>query len=378
MPRARTAAAGPVGADQAHPELCGLPRRRRASRCSPSASSCCGSCPEGNLTVDGGGVRAEPHQPRRGVRPLRLVGDGPARGLRPRRRLAARRRGAAPAGSDHGCRTPSPRRRSSTTASTLPGQPRRAHRPRRHLRRDARPRAAHDRRGAPLRRQRLARAAHTARDHPHDGRGRAGGSGGARRRRAPRSGSARPTTVRSRRPRRSWRWRASGAARALETETVDLAALVGEAVDDVRTDAAARGIRLDTSLRAGVVTGDRTLLEQLAANLMHNAIVHNIDGGWVRVSCQRPTPGRRSWRWRTAARCCDPAVVGTLTEPFVRGAGRARSSGRPRRLGPRARDRRVDRAGARRHARGGRAARGRASGAGVAAPLTSRARPLRR
>ena len=129
-------------------------------------------------------VRAEPHQPRRGVRPLRLVGDGPAGGLRPRRRLAARRRGAAPTGSDHGCRTASPRR--SSRPPRLAARPsRRADRPRRHLRRDARSRAAHDRRGAPIRRQRLARAAHAARDHPHDGRGRSGRSGRARRRRRP-------------------------------------------------------------------------------------------------------------------------------------------------------------------------------------------------
>ena len=112
----------------------------------------------------------------------------------------------------------------------------------------------------------------------------------------------------------------------LPTETLDLAALAASAVDDVRTDAAARGIHLDASLVPAPVTGDRTLLEQLAANLMHNAITHNVDDGWVRVS-SRTDSGSAELVVANGGVVMDPAVVGTLTEPFVRGSGRARSTG---------------------------------------------------
>ena len=59
-----------------------------------------------------------------------------------------------------------------------------------------------------------------------------------------------------------------------------------------------RGIRIETSLAPTVVSGDRVLLAQLTANLVGNAVVHNIDGGWVKVVAvfAVPTGGRKQWR----------------------------------------------------------------------------------
>ena len=61
--------------------------------------------PEGTVRA-GGRPGAEPLQPRRGVRPLRVVGPGAAARLRPGRRLVARRCRAATPRSHHGRRTP--------------------------------------------------------------------------------------------------------------------------------------------------------------------------------------------------------------------------------------------------------------------------------
>jgi two-component system sensor histidine kinase VanS len=109
---------------------------------------------------------------------------------------------------------------------------------------------------------------------------------------------------------------------ALERAPVELALVVSDAVDDVRADAESRGIRIETSLAPTVVSGDRVLLAQLTANLVGNAVVHNIDGGWVKVSLSSPC--------RLVVENSGPVLTtdraATLTEPFVRGEGRARTT----------------------------------------------------
>lgn len=110
----------------------------------------------------------------------------------------------------------------------------------------------------------------------------------------------------------------------LEAGRVDLATIVVEAVEEERADATARGIRFSTALDPAEVTGDRTLLERLVANLVRNAVVHNVDGGWVRVAL---TAGPRvELVVENGGPALDPALVATLTEPFVRGAGRTRAA----------------------------------------------------
>jgi len=111
-----------------------------------------------------------------------------------------------------------------------------------------------------------------------------------------------------------------GRGHELETSPVDLAALAAEAVDAARTDASARGIRIDTALEPCTVTGDRVLLARLAENLVGNAITHNIDGGWVRIS----VTSRGVLAVENSGGVVAPEVAPTLVEPFVRGAGRTR------------------------------------------------------
>jgi hypothetical protein len=61
------------------------------------------------------------------------------------------------------------------------------------------------------------------------------------------------------------------------------------------------GLRVIRVLGRAPVVGDRALLERLVANLVENAVRHNLQGGWVEVGsgitgsahCRRPSPGRR-------------------------------------------------------------------------------------
>jgi signal transduction histidine kinase len=67
-------------------------------------------------------------------------------------------------------------------------------------------------------------------------------------------------------------------------EDLDLAVIAGDVVRAQEPGAAARRVRLDTSLQPAPLLGDRRLIERLASNLVDNAIRHNIDGGRVRVT----------------------------------------------------------------------------------------------
>lgn len=112
-----------------------------------------------------------------------------------------------------------------------------------------------------------------------------------------------------------------GRGSPIERTSVDLAALVSEVTDMESTEEAALGIRLHLSSSPATVAADRTLLERLVSNLVHNAVVHNSAGGsvWAEVRAER---GAAVLTLENTGPPIDPDVVGTLTEPFVRGGGR--------------------------------------------------------
>jgi len=73
----------------------------------------------------------------------------------------------------------------------------------------------------------------------------------------------------------------------------------------------------------GIARVDETLMRQAVANLVRNALVHNIDGGWVRVA----VTGRDDEvvvDVDNSGEVLSRELVATLPEPFVRGAGRTR------------------------------------------------------
>ncbi|NUT07150.1 MAG: HAMP domain-containing histidine kinase [Hamadaea sp.] len=73
------------------------------------------------------------------------------------------------------------------------------------------------------------------------------------------------------------------------TETVDLAALVEQTLQDRAAAANDRGLRVKTSIRPAPVLGDSTLLSRLVANLWDNAIHYNVPGGVVEVATRVDT-----------------------------------------------------------------------------------------
>jgi len=67
-------------------------------------------------------------------------------------------------------------------------------------------------------------------------------------------------------------------------EPLDLADSAGKAILSCQKEAERRDIRIDATLASAPVTGDRALAESLIANLVGNAIRHNMDGGLVEIT----------------------------------------------------------------------------------------------
>jgi signal transduction histidine kinase len=67
-------------------------------------------------------------------------------------------------------------------------------------------------------------------------------------------------------------------------EPLDLADSAGKAILSCQKEAERRDIRIDATLASAPVTGDPALAESLIANLVGNAIQHNMDGGIVAIT----------------------------------------------------------------------------------------------
>jgi signal transduction histidine kinase len=110
-------------------------------------------------------------------------------------------------------------------------------------------------------------------------------------------------------------------ARDLGREAVDLGALLNQGVAGIAPAARGRRIDVETDIAAARVLGDRGLLESLVENLLVNAVRHNQDGGWIRVS----SADTDNEAWLEIANggsrlAADEMAV--LTEPFRRGRAR--------------------------------------------------------
>ena len=93
-------------------------------------------------------------------------------------------------------------------------------------------------------------------------------------------------------------------------EPVDLAALAGHAVDSRAGDA----VRVDTALAPAAAAGDARLLEILVANLVDNAVRHNVPGGRVEVVTGEPA----SLTVTNTGPVVPPDQIERLFEPFQR------------------------------------------------------------
>jgi two-component system sensor histidine kinase VanS len=110
--------------------------------------------------------------------------------------------------------------------------------------------------------------------------------------------------------------------RSFAREPVDLSLIAEDATETLLPLAAKHGVTIET---AGLVTptvGSHALLLQLATNLVHNAIVHNLPvGGTVRVETG-VRPGSVLLTVENTGDLLTREVVSRLAEPFQRGTER--------------------------------------------------------
>ena len=78
----------------------------------------------------------------------------------------------------------------------------------------------------------------------------------------------------------------------VQARPVDLAVLVGNAVDRIRVQAAEREVTVETDVQPAVVGGNPVLCGNLADNLLANAVRYNRPGGTIRVSVSARPDGK--------------------------------------------------------------------------------------
>lgn len=113
--------------------------------------------------------------------------------------------------------------------------------------------------------------------------------------------------------------------RAFARARVDLSLLAEEASETLLPLAEKRGITVETFGDITPTVGSHALLLQLATNLVHNAIVHNLPergAVWVTTSAY---PEHAMLTVENTGEPLSAQTVTTLTEPFQRGAERIRS-----------------------------------------------------
>jgi two-component system sensor histidine kinase VanS len=113
--------------------------------------------------------------------------------------------------------------------------------------------------------------------------------------------------------------------RSFGREPVDLSLVAEEAIETLLPLAEKQGIAIETTGEAASTMGSHALLLQLATNLVHNAIVHNLpDGGTVWITTASHPDAATLTVENTGAQL-NPNRVATLAEPFQRGGDRIRS-----------------------------------------------------
>ena len=113
--------------------------------------------------------------------------------------------------------------------------------------------------------------------------------------------------------------------RAFVPEHADLSLLAEEATETLLPLAELRGATVETSGDIAPTVGSHALLLQMATNLVHNAIVHNLpDRGavWVRTSSH---PKTAVLTVENTGEALTPQLVATLVEPFQRASKRVRT-----------------------------------------------------
>jgi signal transduction histidine kinase len=112
---------------------------------------------------------------------------------------------------------------------------------------------------------------------------------------------------------------------------LDLAAITRDVLAARGTEITARGLEMAVTLEPALIAGDHALAERAVANLIDNALRHNVPDGavWVTVGTTGD-PGQAVLTVANTGPVVPPAEVGRLLAPFQRGGAqpdRARSPG---------------------------------------------------
>jgi signal transduction histidine kinase len=107
---------------------------------------------------------------------------------------------------------------------------------------------------------------------------------------------------------------------------IDLGGAVREALQARQSEAEGQRLRVGIRLQPAPALGDVALAERLAGNLVGNAIIHNIPGGWIEISTG-VTDGRAVLSVANSGVMIPSAELHRLFEPFHR-LGGDRASGR--------------------------------------------------
>jgi signal transduction histidine kinase len=110
---------------------------------------------------------------------------------------------------------------------------------------------------------------------------------------------------------------ASGEQGIEQREPFDLAEITRKVVTVREQEARQRDVRVEAALGPAAAGGDPNLAESLVANLVDNAVRHNVPGGWVEVATAMAA-GRPVVSVRNSGPVIPPEEVGRLFEPFQR------------------------------------------------------------
>jgi signal transduction histidine kinase len=120
---------------------------------------------------------------------------------------------------------------------------------------------------------------------------------------------------------------ASSEAGPGDREPVDLAAITGAALAAADSETSRLGLHVHADIQPATFDGDPLLVQQLAANLIGNAVRHNIPGGDVQVATGTSS-GRAVLSVTNSGQVIPPTEVDRLFQPFQRlGPRRARRDG---------------------------------------------------
>ncbi|MFC1440522.1 HAMP domain-containing sensor histidine kinase [Streptacidiphilus sp. N1-10] len=103
-----------------------------------------------------------------------------------------------------------------------------------------------------------------------------------------------------------------------QPEPFDLADLAGTVLLTRRQEAGERDVRIDATLAPAPAAGDPSLMTSLLANLLDNALHHNVPGGRVELRTGTDADGRAAVSVGNTGAVVPPSELARLFQPFQR------------------------------------------------------------